>query len=83
MMGLLDTIKGFLKPKYKAGVCFYEANGLFHVDFFMQVPMQEGRFNIHLMDFPFERGSKGKNKADRVHFGNWREGFSVVNAFNL
>jgi len=35
------------------------------------------------MDFPFEGGSKGKNKVDRVHFGNRGEGFSVVNAFNL
>jgi len=45
--------------------------------------MQEGRFNIHLMDFPFERGGKGKNKADRVHFGNRGEGFSIVNDLNL
>ena len=50
--GLLETIKGFLKPKYKAGVCLYKSRRLFHIGFFMQVPMQEGRFNIHLMDFP-------------------------------
>ena len=49
----------------------------------MQVPMQEGRFNIHLMDIPFGRGIKGKNKADRVHFGNKGEGFTIVNAFKL
>jgi hypothetical protein len=31
--------------------------------------MQEGRFNIHLMDLPFMRGNKGKNKADGIHLG--------------
>jgi len=80
---LPETIKGFLKSTYKAGVYLYEASWLFHIDFFMQFPMQEGIFNIHLMYFPFERGSKEKNKADRVHFGNKGEGFSVVNSFNL
>jgi len=49
----------------------------------MKVPMREGRFNIHLMHFPVERGSKGKNKEDRVHFGNRGEGSSIVNSFNL
>ena len=38
---------------------------------------------MHLMDFPFKGGSKGKNKADRIYFGNEGEAFSIVNAFNL
>ena len=37
---------------------------LFHANFFMQVSMQEGRLNIHLMDFPFIGCSKGKNKVN-------------------
>ena len=83
LRGLLETIKGFLKLTYKAGLFLYKSRRLFHIDFFMQVPMEEGRFNIHLMDFLFERGSKGKKKAVRVHFGNRGEGFSIVNSFNL
>jgi len=35
------------------------------------------------MDFPFGRGSKGKKKVNKVHFGNKGEGFIIVNAFNL
>ena len=35
------------------------------------------------MDFPFERGNNGKNKEDKVHYGNRGESFSIVNAFNL
>jgi len=80
---LLETIKGFIKLTYKVGFFLYKYGRLFHIDIFMQVPIQEGIFNIHLMDFPIERGNKGKNKADKVHFGNRGEGFSISNSFNL
>ena len=71
--GLLKTIKRFLKATNKLG-------RLFHVDFFMQVSMQEGGFDIHLMEFPFIGCNKGKNKVNGVHFGNRGKGFSIVNA---
>jgi hypothetical protein len=50
---LLKTIKRFLKATNKARVILDIARRLFHVDFFLQISMQEGRFNIHLMDLPF------------------------------
>jgi hypothetical protein len=50
---LLNTIQKFLKTTYKAGVILNIVKRLFHVDLFLQSPMQEGGFNIHLMDFPF------------------------------
>jgi hypothetical protein len=50
---LLKTIKRFLKATNKARVILNIARRFFHVDFFLQIPMQEGRFNIHLMDLPF------------------------------
>jgi hypothetical protein len=50
---LLNTIKIFLKAKKKARVILDIAWRLFHVDFFLQISMQEGRFSIHLMDLPF------------------------------
>jgi hypothetical protein len=50
---LLKTIEGFLKVENKAGVILNIARRLFHVNFFLQIPMQEGGFNIHLIDLPF------------------------------
>ena len=50
---LLKTIKSFLKEKNKARVIMDIAERLFCVYFFLQIPMQEGIFNIHLMDLPF------------------------------
>jgi hypothetical protein len=50
---LLKTIERFLKVTNKVGVILNIARRLFHVNLFLQIPMQEGRFNIHLMDLPF------------------------------
>jgi hypothetical protein len=50
---LINTIKRFLKATNKARVILDIAERLFHVDFFFQTTMQEGGFNIHLMDLPF------------------------------
>jgi hypothetical protein len=47
------TIKIFLKEKNKARVILDISRRLFHVDLFLQISMQEGEFNIHLMDLPF------------------------------
>jgi hypothetical protein len=49
----LKTIKRFLKATNKARVIIDISRRLFHVDFFLQIPMQEGGFKIHLMDLPF------------------------------
>jgi hypothetical protein len=53
LRSLLKTIERFLKATYKTGVTLNIARRLFHVDFFLQIPMQEGIFNIHLMDLPY------------------------------
>jgi hypothetical protein len=50
---LLNTMKRFLKETNKDGIILDMVRRLFHVDFFLQIPMQEGGFNIHLMDLPF------------------------------
>jgi hypothetical protein len=50
---LLETIKRFLKEANKARVILDIARRLFHVDFFLQISVQEGGFKIHLMDLPF------------------------------
>jgi hypothetical protein len=50
---LLKTIQRFIKATNKARDILDIDKRLFHVDFFFQIPMQEGRFNIHLMDLPF------------------------------
>ena len=49
----LKTIKRFLKVTNKARVILDIAMRLFHVDLFLQISVQEGGFNIHLMDLPF------------------------------
>ena len=82
-MGFLKTIKRFLKATNKARVILDKTGRLFHVDFFIQVSMQEGKFDIHLMDFPFIGCNKGNNKVNGVHFGNKGKRFSIVNAHNL
>jgi hypothetical protein len=53
LRSLLKTINRFLKETNKAGVILDIAKRLFHVDFFLKIPMQEGGFDIHLMDLPF------------------------------
>jgi hypothetical protein len=55
LWSLLETIKRFLEATNKARVIMDIARRLFHVDFFFQITMQEGRFNIHLMDLPYVR----------------------------
>jgi hypothetical protein len=50
---LLKTIKRFLKAENKAKVIMDIVRRLFHVYLFLQIPMQEGRFDIHFMDLPF------------------------------
>ena len=49
----LKTIKRFLKETNKARVILDLSRTLFHVDLFLQISMQEGEFNIYLMDLPF------------------------------
>jgi hypothetical protein len=49
----LDTIKRFIKEINKARFILDIARMLFHVDFFLQISLQEGGFNVHLMDLPF------------------------------
>jgi hypothetical protein len=48
----LKTIKRFIKVTNKARFIMDISKRLFHVDFFFQIYMKEGRFNIHLMDLP-------------------------------
>ena len=72
---MLKTIKRFLKAANKARIIVDKTG--------MLVSMQEGGFDIHLMDFPFIGCSEGKNKANGVHFGNRGKGFGIVNALNL
>jgi hypothetical protein len=50
---LLKTIKRFLKATKNSRVILDIARRSFHVDFFLQISLQEGRFNIHLMGVPF------------------------------
>ena len=53
LRSFLKTIKRFLKEKNKVGFILDISKMLFHVYFFLQISMQEGGFNIHLMDLPF------------------------------
>jgi hypothetical protein len=50
---LLEIIKRFLEATNKARVILDISRRLFHVDLFLQISLQEGRFNIDLMDIPF------------------------------
>jgi hypothetical protein len=49
----LNTIKIFLKGKNMVGVILDITSRFFHVYLFLQIPMQEGGFNIHMMHLPF------------------------------
>jgi hypothetical protein len=53
LRNLLKTIKRFLKAENKARVILDIATRLFHVDFFLQIPMQEGGLGTHIMELPF------------------------------
>ena len=45
--------------------------------------MEKGTFDIHLVDFPSEVSSKGKNQSNEVHLCNRGKGLSVVDSFLL
>jgi hypothetical protein len=49
----LKTIKRFLKVENRDRVILDISKRFFHVDLFMKISIQEGIFNIHLMDLPF------------------------------
>ena len=83
MRGLLKTINLFLEETDKDIVILDKTKRLFHLDLFMQISMQEGKFDIHLMDLPFIGWNKGKNKVNEVHFGNRGKCFSIFSALNL
>jgi hypothetical protein len=51
MRSLLKTIE--ILAVNKEGVILDIARRLLHADFFLKIPMQEGRFYIHMMDLPF------------------------------
>ena len=53
LRSLVETINRFLEVTNKARVILDIARRLFHVNFFLQFPIQEGVFNIHLMELPF------------------------------
>jgi hypothetical protein len=46
----LKTIKRFLKVTNKARFILDISKRLFHIHLFLQIPMQEGGFNIHLVN---------------------------------
>jgi hypothetical protein len=50
---LLKTIKKFIKVTNKAGVILDLSRRLFCVYLFLKICMQEGGFDIHLIDIPF------------------------------
>jgi hypothetical protein len=79
----LNTINILLKETNKSSVIKHTTTRLFHVDLLLKISMQEGRFNIHLMDLPFMLSNKGKNKVDGIHFGYMGTSFIIVNSFNL
>jgi len=45
--------------------------------------MQEGGFNMLLMDLLMMWGSKGYNKVNEIHFDNKGKCLVVVDSFNL
>jgi hypothetical protein len=49
---LLKTTEIFFKVAEKDGVILNIEKRFFHIGLFLYIPMQEGRFNIHLMDLP-------------------------------
>jgi hypothetical protein len=49
----LKTIKRFIEAENKARFILDRVKRLFHVYLFLKIPMQEGIFDIHLMDLPF------------------------------
>ena len=53
LRSFLKTINKFLKVTKRARVIMDIVERLFHVDLFLQIPMQQGKFGIQLMDLPF------------------------------
>jgi hypothetical protein len=49
----LNTIYGFLTGEKSVGFILNIARKLFHINFLLKIPIQEGIFNIHIMYLPF------------------------------
>jgi hypothetical protein len=47
LRSLLEAIEGFFKTRNKVGVLLNIARRLFHANISLQIPMQEGGFDIH------------------------------------
>src|SRR5882762_5024965 len=56
---------------------------LCHVDFFVEIAIEESGFDIHRMDFPILKSRDGKKEMKGFEAGNGREGFGIVNAMYL
>jgi len=80
---LFYTIKWLLEARNNVGVILIKTKWLFHVDFFIQVSMYKGDFDIHLMHFPTLRSNEWKSKLEQIHVCNRGKSLWVINTFNL
>jgi hypothetical protein len=80
---LLKTIKRFLKEENKDGVILDISRRFFHVDLLLANPMQEGIFDIHLMDLHLCEVARARTRWMEFILAMRGKCFIIVNSFNL
>jgi hypothetical protein len=60
-----------------------EARRLAHIDFFLEISVEEGRLDIHMMDTPPFLSRKHEKDSYRLHARNRSEGVVVVDPLLL
>jgi hypothetical protein len=55
-----------------------KTGGFLAIDGFLEVTMQEGVFDIHLIDGPSEGGGKSKHHLNCCRLNNRTKGFSII-----
>ncbi len=76
--GLLEAVESFLQLTNMIGKAVNIARGLFHINMFSEMPVEECIFDIKLAKGPFVGHSKRENNTDSGSFDDRTKGVSVV-----
>lgn len=54
-----------------------------NIDFLIQITIQEGDLDIHMIEFELEMTDQGKQQSYNFESGNWTKGFIIIDSFIL
>ena len=82
MAALLGAIDCPIQPQDHTFRDVYARRGL-HVDFLLELPIEVGSLDVHLVDGEVLLNDNGEDGAECGEFDNWGKCLVIVEAFNL